>query len=107
MVEDPLSLWKIWILEMKIDLLKVCFGEKIYYTKKEKYQTPQISHLYTMLGSLDGDQLRSGAGPQWDFKRLQMLVAKMDVGRISWVIKYAIYRHNDKKGVAELNFQKA
>ncbi len=61
-VENPSSVWEMWTLWMKIWLVKVLFGEKIYYTKKEKYQTPHLSALYSILDHLNDGKVTSGAG---------------------------------------------
>ncbi len=49
---------------MKILLVRVLFGEKFYYTKKEGYQTPHLSALYRIISTIEGGIVTSGAGDE-------------------------------------------
>jgi len=72
-IEDPVSIWEMWSLEMKIGLVKVLFGEKFYYTKKEKYQTPHLSALYGILSHLNGGNVSSGKS--WRTRRNYIILS--------------------------------
>ena len=61
-IEDPLSIWELWSVELKMLLVGVLFWGKLYYTKKEGYQTPQISALFGILDHLNDGNIPSGAG---------------------------------------------
>ena len=82
-IEDPLSIWELWTMEMKISLIKVLFGDKIYYTKNEKYQTPHLSHLYAMFGSLDSNQLTSLAPNPEYFEHLISIIKNTPNDKLS------------------------
>ena len=63
-IEDPVSIWDMWTIEMKILLARVLFGENFYYTKKEGYQTPHLSALYRIISTIEGGIVTSGAGDE-------------------------------------------
>ena len=63
-IEDPLSIWELWGVELKMLLVGVLFWWKIYYKKNEGYQTPQISALFGILDHLNGGDITSGAGDE-------------------------------------------
>ncbi len=63
-IEDPLSIWQLWAVELKMLLVGVLFWGKLYYTKKEGYQTPQISALFGILDHLNDGIIPSGAGDE-------------------------------------------
>ena len=61
-IEDPLSIWELWSVELKMLLVGVLFWWKLYYKKNEGYQTPQISALFGILDHLNDGNIPSGAG---------------------------------------------
>ncbi len=71
-IEDPSSIWSMWTTELKIMLAKVLFWEKIYYTKKEGYQTPHFSALYLIISTLEGGKVASLAGDETRTRNQQL-----------------------------------
>ncbi len=63
-IEDPLSIWELWSVELKMLLVGVLFWWKLYYKKNEGYQTPQISALFGILDHLNDGIIPSGAGDE-------------------------------------------
>lgn len=63
-IEDPLSIWELWSVELKMLLVGVLFWWKLYYKKNEGYQTPQISALFGILDHLNDGNIPSGAGDE-------------------------------------------
>ncbi len=61
-IQDPLSIWELWNIELKILLAGVLFWWKIYYKKNEGFQTPQINALFSILNHLNDGKVTSGAG---------------------------------------------
>ena len=61
-IQDPLSIWELWNIELKILLAGVLFWWKIYYKKNEGFQTPQINALFSILNHLIDGKVTSGAG---------------------------------------------
>lgn len=49
-IENPIALWDLNDVEIKQLLIRVCFNNKIYYTKNQGLHTPEISLLYSTLG---------------------------------------------------------
>ena len=43
---NPVWLWDTWSAEIRQLLIRVCFNNKIYYTKNQGLRTPEISVLY-------------------------------------------------------------
>lgn len=51
-ISNPAALWDLNDVEIKQLLIKVCFNNKIYYTKKQGLHTPEISVIYLSLSDL-------------------------------------------------------
>ena len=45
-VTNPVAIWDLEDIEIKQLLIRVCFNNKIYYTKDEGVHTPEISILF-------------------------------------------------------------
>lgn len=71
-IEDPVSIWDMWTIEMKILLARVLFGENFYYTKKEGYQTPHLSALYRIISTIEGGIVTSGADDETRTRNQQL-----------------------------------
>ena len=61
---NPGLLWEIWDAEMKQLLIRVCFWGKIYYSKKQGCQTPEISSIYLYFKGLKDPKLSVPGGAE-------------------------------------------
>ncbi len=55
-IGNPLVIWDLQDTELKQLLIRVCFNNKIYYTKNQGLHTPEISVIYLSLGDLSSDK---------------------------------------------------
>ena len=52
---NPVFLWELEDIEIKQLLIRVCFNNKIYYTKKQGLHTPEISLIYSVFSKLSNN----------------------------------------------------
>lgn len=59
---NPVTLWNKWDHNMKKLLINVLFNGKVYYTKNQGYQTPDLTALHKLFQALKGNKCSNG-GP--------------------------------------------
>lgn len=86
-----------WTTEMKMLLSRVLFGDKIYYTKKEGYQTPHLSALYRIVSTIQGDKVSSGAVSPKEFEHIYQTIVSIPIRQVRELFRvYCKYFRNQE-----------